>query len=98
MTVVEYWFEVTTLPVGSAPEWVRGEWLGLPLPVRHARPVEGPEPHMGIDVIDRSKRNHISDGVAVVWRDAIDALVFFGRDDAASWWRDHLATRPLVTH
>lgn len=83
---VLYWFEVTSVPEGGAPDEVRAEWVGVPLPVRRPRPVEGPNPKVGRDVMDLRQRNMIADGVIVELNDAVAALRIFGRHDAADWW------------
>jgi hypothetical protein len=93
---IAYWFRPATTPVGGAPLPVREAWIGVPLPVRHPRPVEGPEPHVGRDVADRTLRRVIPDGVVVPLVDALAALRFFGRDDAASWWQALLVERPTM--
>ena len=91
-----YWFLVTTTPAGGAPLHVRDGWVGVPLPVRHPRPMESPEPHVARDINNREIR-FIDDGVAVDPHDAIRALRLFGRDDAADWWKAHLELRPATT-
>ena len=94
---VLFWFRVTTVPVGGAPLEIRGQWVGIPLPVRRPRPVEGPQAHLGRDVIDRSVVRPIGDGIVVEPADGVTALRFFGRPEAASWWERHLASRPMTT-
>ena len=90
---IVYWFLVTSTPAGGAPEEVRAAWVGVLLPVRRPRPVEGPETHVARDVRDRQVRV-ISDGVAVAPDDAVRALRLFGREDAAQWWASYLVDRP----
>ena len=91
-----YWFLVTSMPAGGAPENIRKDWEGVVLPVRRPRPVEGPEPHFGRHVATRQP-TFISDGVAVATSDALRALRLFGRREAAAWWEEFLATRPATT-
>ena len=93
---VLFWFRVTAVPSGGAPPEIRCQWVGVPLPVRRPRPVEGPQPHLGRDVVDRRIRRAISDGVVVEPPDALAALRLFDRSDAAAWWQAHLALRPLA--
>ena len=93
---VIYWFRPRTIPAGSAPAAVREQWIGVPLPVRRPRPAEGPEGYLGLDVVDRRIVHPIADGVAVDAADAIAALRFFGRDEAASWWEEMLVRRPAT--
>ena len=93
---IVYWFRPATTPVGGAPLPVREAWIGIPLPVRRPRPVEGPEPHVGRDVAERSRWRVIPDGVVVALADAVAALRFFGRNDAASWWQALLVERPTM--
>lgn len=90
-----YWFLVTSTPVGGAPREVREDWVGVPLPVRRPRPIEGPEPHVAINVRDREV-TYISDGVAVAPHDAVRVLRLFGRDAAARWWESYLEARPAT--
>jgi hypothetical protein len=92
-----FWFRLRTVPIGGAPGEIRSQWVGIPLPVRRPRPVEGPQAHVGRDVVDRSIVRPIADGVVVEPSDAVAALRFFGRDEAASWWQQHLARRPMLT-
>lgn len=91
-----YWFRVTTTPEGGAPREVRDAWIGVPLPVRHALPVEAPASFIGRDVADRSIVRHVADGVAVDRDDAVAALRLFGRDEAAAWWSEQFVRHPLT--
>ncbi len=92
---IVYWFLITTTPTGGAPEAVREAWVGIPLPVRRPRAVEGPEPHVARDVRDR-RVTFITDGVAVEPADAVKALRLFGRGDAAAWWESHVERHPMT--
>jgi hypothetical protein len=83
---VLYWFEVTSVPEGGAPQEIRAEWVGVPLPVRRPRPVEGPDLKIGRDVQDLNRRKLIADGVVVEIADALSTLRLFGRETAADWW------------
>jgi hypothetical protein len=94
---IVYWFRPTTVPVGGAPLHIRQRWIGVPLPVRRPRPVEGPESYVGRDVADRRIERQISDGVRVALDDAIAALRYFGEEDAADWWEDLIRRRPMTT-
>jgi hypothetical protein len=85
---IVYWFQVTSTPAGGAPEEVREAWVGVLLPVRRPRPVEGPEAHVARDVRDRQVKL-IKDGVAVAPDDAVKSLRLFGRADAAQWWETY---------
>src|SRR5947209_11406328 len=91
-----YWFRPTQVPVGGVPDDVRRQWVDVPLPVRDPRPVEGPLPYIGRDVIDRAIRRPINDGVAVAPADAIRSLRLFGHNDAAEWWEDLLRVRTNI--
>ncbi|SRR6266480_3795703 len=94
---IAYWFRLTTVPVGGAPLDIRRRWIGVPLPVRRPRPVEGPEYYLGRDVIDRRVERPIADGVAVNPADAVAALRFFGEPEAARWWEDFVRRRPVTS-
>ena len=94
---IVYWFRVARVPVGGAPLAVRERWIDVVLPVRRPRPIEGPEQHVGHDVVDRRIVRRVPDGVPVEPKDALTALRFFGEDDAARWWEDLLRQRPLTT-
>jgi hypothetical protein len=91
---VLFWFRVMAVPTGGAPVEIRRQWVGVPLPVRRPRPVEGPQPHLGRDVVDRRIQRAISDGVVVEPNDAVAALRLFDRPDAAAWWEVQTASRP----
>jgi hypothetical protein len=91
-----YWFRATTTPTGGAPETVRRQWVGVPLPVRDPRPVEGPLPYVATDVVDPAIRRAINDGVAVAPEDALDMLHRFDRHNAADWWENLLKVRTNI--
>ncbi|MFI5041387.1 MAG: hypothetical protein ACHQNA_05990 [Acidimicrobiales bacterium] len=88
-----YWFQVMAVPEGGAPEVIRRQWVGVPLPVRRPRPMEGPDPKIGRDVLEQDRRKLITDGVVVEFTDALDALRLFGREEAAAWWEGWLQSR-----
>lgn len=92
---IRYWFMVTETPQGGAPEAIRRGWVGVALPVREPRPVEGPETYVGRDLASREMR-WIDDGVAVDPSDAIAALRLFERAEAADWWAAYVPTNPLL--
>jgi len=94
---IVYWFRIARVPVGGAPLAIRERWLGVVLPVRRPRPIEGPEHHLGRDVVDRRIVRAVADGVPVEPDDAMTALRFFGQEDAARWWEDLLHQRPLTS-
>jgi hypothetical protein len=94
---IVYWFRPTTVPIGGAPLEIRQRWIGVPLPVRRPRPVEGPESYVGRDVADRRIERQIPDGVRIDLNDATAALRYFGEDEAAAWWEDLIRRRPLTT-
>ena len=89
------WFQITAMPAGGAPEAVRAQWIGVPLPVRRPRPVEGPDAHLARDVADRSLKV-IPDGVVVEMHDAITMLRLHGREEAADWWQAQNLRAALV--
>lgn len=91
---IVYWFVPSQVPVGGAPLAIRARWVGVPLPVRRPRPVEGPERHIGTDVVDR-RLHPIDDGVVVEPADALRALRRTGAEEAAAWWEQLFARRPL---
>lgn len=91
-----YWFRPNTTPSGGAPIEIRECWVGVPLPVRRPRPVEGPERFVARDVLDRRIVKPIDDGIAVDPEDAIRALEHAGRSAAALWWRQLLQERANI--
>ncbi len=84
-------------PVGGAPEAIRRDWVGVPLPVRDPHPVEGPLGYVGTDVADRTIRREIPDGVAVAPADALRLLRLFDRAESADWWVTLLQARPNIS-
>lgn len=93
---IVYWFRPSATPSGGAPIEIRQCWVGVPLPVRRPRPIEGPERFVARDVLDRRIVKPIDDGIAVDPHDAIKALEHFGHPAAAQWWRELLHDRPDV--
>jgi hypothetical protein len=93
---IVYWFRPTTVPAGGAPLPIRERWVGVPLPVRRPRPVEGPESYRASDVIDPRAERLIDDGVAVDPVDAVATLRFFDEPEAADWWEELARRRPLT--
>lgn len=93
---IVYWFRPNTTPSGGAPIEIRECWVGVPLPVRRPRPIEGPERFVARDVLDRRIVKPIDDGIAVAPQDAIKALEHVGHHDAALWWSQLLHERPDV--
>jgi hypothetical protein len=93
---IVYWFRPTAVPAGSAPLNIREAWVGVPMPVRQARPVEGPQLHIGRDVADRRMLTVLADGVPVATADAIGALRLCGQPEAAAWWEGLVARRPAT--
>jgi hypothetical protein len=83
---IQYWFVLRTVPQGSAPEEIKEQWLGVPLPCR--RPfIEGSEQFLGFDAgAGLETLKIVEDGVAVEADDAIVALNLFGKEEAARWW------------
>jgi hypothetical protein len=88
---IQYWFEITTTPMGGAPVEVREQWVGVVLPIRRPRPVEGPEPWVGREIGTRQPVA-VADGVVVEADDAVRSLRLFDRPDAAGWWETFLGT------
>jgi len=92
-----YWFRATVAPVGGAPEAIRRDWVGVPLPVRDPHPAEGLLGYVGTDVADRTIRREIPDGVAVAPADALRLLRLFDRAESAAWWVTLLQARPNIS-
>lgn len=86
---IQYWFILKTVPEDSAPEEIKEQWLGVPLPCR--RPfIEGSEQFLGFDVgAGLETLKIVEDGVAIEADDAIIALSLFNKVDAAKWWEDY---------
>jgi hypothetical protein len=91
---IHHWFEITTTPLGGAPLAMREQWVGVVLPVRRPRPVEGPEPWAGRE-IGTGRIVTVDDGVIVEIGDALRVLELFGRDEAAAWWRELGRRQPV---
>ena len=94
---VLYWFLIELTPDGGAPDAVRAQWVGVALPVRRPRPVEGPESFRGRRVDDPRVQTAIADGVPVEVDDALRALRHFERDHALQWWTTFFGTRAAPT-
>jgi hypothetical protein len=73
--------QITKVPAGAAPPWVRQEWVGLELPCF---------PQAGLvvahSVADRDPK--LRDGFIVPQKEAIETLRKKS-PEAAQWWNDH---------
>ena len=92
---IHCYFVVHAAPEGEAPEVVRQAWVGLALPVRHDRPVEGPLPMQGLGVETRTPRS-ISDAVIVTFADAMNALGMAGHGGAVGYWESRCPNAPSL--
>lgn len=79
------WFVPTEVPLGGAPDEVREQWVGTPLPIRfkNAKQLGGLSIGANVDSFEPSVRPN---AVPVEIDDAILALELSGQDTAAGWW------------
>jgi len=90
--------QVTSIPPGEAPAWVRQEWVGLALPLAQRSATPGRFLTSGVLTGPRSLRAFLAalltggfawqTGFAVDARAAI-AVLEARSPQAASWWRAH---------
>ena len=83
---IQAWFVNRQVPFGDAPEHIKEQWVGIPLPLRQMRPSEAPDVHIGHGLRSMADVHIINDGMAVYTFDAVKALTLFGRDEAAEFW------------
>src|ERR1700704_3663149 len=88
--------QITSVPPGKAPLWVRERWVGLSLPLAHASPIylptsgvlSGPKGFLsGVGALLTGKLKG-QRGFVVEARAAIDALAQ-SSPEAAQWWREN---------
>lgn len=86
--------EITSRPLGEAPEWVRDQWVGLRLPLLQAKPgrfagfgvLSGPRSLL-VDLLRQLlSQTEVHDGYLVPAAEAIELLAEQS-PDAAAWWR-----------
>jgi hypothetical protein len=93
------WFVPNKTPNGGAPEDVREQWVGVPIPVRRSDAESGAgivgDYLIGASVaeIRDVKVNEPNKIVTVNAIDAIKALTVAARHDAAVWWGNWFMTR-----
>ena len=78
-------FTVQQLPQGAAPQTIREQWIGVPLPVREKTLNEAAETPIYTDALTDEQVLNV-EAVPVYGYDAIEALQEAGRDDAAEFW------------
>ena len=88
---IAQWFVPSSTPEGGAPEEIRAQWIGVPLPVRKSNVVNTDlvgDYVIGANVLNPTdvKVNEPEAMVTVYAIDAFKALRLASRDDAAEWW------------
>ncbi len=92
MPEIQGWFVPRIIPAGRAPESIREQWIGVPLPLRNeARP----RISIGHAVGDVTDIRVIVGGAEVVAFDAVKLLRIFERPYAADFWQEEV--KPLRT-
>jgi hypothetical protein len=104
---IVHWFVPNTTPEGGAPDEVREQWMGVPLPVRESNAT-----HSERELVDgylighdvnrplRAGNIHLNDPnemVAINLGDAIKALALAGKTDASGWWQHYADVKPPYT-
>lgn len=82
---IRQWFVIEKIPAGGAPEHIKQQWIGVALPLRYERNMDGPEPRVA-EEIGTYELVEIEDGVTIWRSDALQALRLFNRNEAAGWW------------
>lgn len=83
-------FTITSVPAGGAPESIKEDWVGVPLPVRAV--------HLGESALARTTYyDHLTDSevdneapVSIVGYDAVDALLAANKIEAATYWSGYI--------
>ena len=83
------WFVPRVVPYGTAPEYIKEQWVDVPLPVRSLGDTESPNITFGHD-LGSIFSVVVREGVTVNAGDAIKALRLFDREEAADFWADYL--------
>jgi hypothetical protein len=98
---IAQWFFPARTPEGGAPDEIREQWVGVPLPVRESnatisedRLVSGFLIGANVNRPGDIKVNDPEDMVSVDLSDAIKALEMAGREEAAYWWVNWSETKP----
>jgi len=83
---IQGWFVARNVPFGAAPEYIKEQWIGVPLPLRQMSPTEAPRVGIG-HAIDDILSVHIVDEAVDVWVfDALKSLDIFERNEAREFW------------
>jgi hypothetical protein len=90
------WFIPRIIPYGAAPEYIKADWLHVPLPFRDPLP-EGYSPDIG-GTTDGSGIALYEDGIRIRSVDAIKSLRLFEREAAADWWREYFISKGRLSH
>ncbi len=90
---IQGWFIPRVTPYGGAPEYIKKQWVDVPLPVRYLRPSEGPEVHLGHDINNIFDITVLPDAVSIAGVDAVKSLLIFERGEAAQWWESYIGDR-----
>ncbi len=87
---IRSWFVIRNQPFGAAPDEIKDQWIGVPLPLRYDRSQEAPITTMTADVNEVGPIGLyvVPDAIEVRTIDAIKALKLFDRSEAAKWWDD----------
>lgn len=82
-------FTINQIPEGGAPQKIREQWIGVPLPVRQAHIEFGSMNTASyIDFLTRTEKiNRFP--VRILGMEAIDALIDAEKPEAADFWRPH---------
>lgn len=98
---ISLWFIPDIIPEGGAPEKIKQQWVGVPLPVRKKNIVSEDvvgDYVVGANILDPTdvKLNEPMALVCVETLDAIKALRLADRRDAAEWWEYWFDNRSFV--
>jgi hypothetical protein len=96
---IALWYVPMRTPAGGAPEMVREQWRGIPLPVRQHNVINETNTvygfQLGADISDPTNV-HLNEPLEIVTvntADAFKALRIAGRETAATWWESWFQTR-----
>ncbi len=94
---IQAWFVPRQVPFGDAPENIKEQWVGVPLPLRQIQTEEAPGVSIGHSLGNLLDVHIVVGGAQVLASDAIKALHIFDRPKASDFLRSVLFDDQTLT-